>query len=72
MASGEHKVKRKEQTGLLTGLSSVACKFKNLSVIQSDCCPYKKKENGNLPVTYAVFYTTGKRTAIPAQAWKGP
>ena len=69
MVSREHKVKRKEHTGVLTGLSLVARKFKNLSAIQLDCCPCTKKENDNLPVTYAIFYTTGKRKTIPAQAW---
>jgi len=72
MVSREYKVKRKEPTGVFTGLSLVARKFKYISAIQSNFCPYMKKENDNLPVTYAIFYTRGKRKAVPAQAWRGP
>jgi len=72
MISRKHKVKRKEHTGVFNALSLVARKFKNLSAIQSDCCPYKKRENDNLPITYALFYTTFTRNAIPAGAWRDP
>jgi hypothetical protein len=65
-------VKRKEHTGVFNGISLVARRFKNLSVIQSDCCPYKKKENDKILVTYVIFYTTGERRTIPAQAWRSP